>query len=65
MTPSDFLIRCMEDIDDVKDVAVIRRHEDGAITFDSARRSRFDTYAMVCGVKATIEAEITVTELND
>jgi len=55
----------MEDIDDVKDVAVIRRHEDGAITFDSARRSRFDTYAMVCGVKATIEAEITVTELND
>ena len=65
MNPTDLLIRSMENLDDVGDVLVIRRHKDGCISFESALKSRFDAYAMVCSVKATIESLITVTEISE
>jgi hypothetical protein len=65
VTASDFLIECMDNIDDVEDAMIIRRHKDGAITFSSASKSRFNTYAMCSAVKATIEAAITVSEFQE
>lgn len=65
MSPTDFLISCMEGLDDVTNVAIIRRHTDGCIGFDSANKSRFDLYAMVCATKASLEAAIVKTEMTE
>ena len=55
----------MEGLDDVTNVAIIRRHTDGCIGFDSANKSRFDLYAMVCATKASLEAAIVKTEMTE
>lgn len=65
MNLTELLIRSMENLDDVGDVLIIRRHKDGCVSFESASKSRFDAYAMVCSVKATIESLIIVTEISE
>jgi hypothetical protein len=64
-SPTDFLISAMENMDDVVDVLIVRRHTDGCIGFDSASGSRFDSYAMCCATKASLEGMIVRTEMEE
>jgi len=64
VTATDCMISWMEGLDDAKDIMLIIRREDGCISFDSMGKSRFDSYAMVCATKATLEASIVKTEMD-
>lgn len=63
MNPTDFLIGMMEDLDEIQEVVIIRRHKDGAIDFAHSTGSRINMYAMVTAAQAYIQAGITVSEM--
>lgn len=54
-TPTDFLIRACEDLDDVDMILIVRRHRnpDGldAISYDINTHSGWDSYAMASAAR--------------
>jgi hypothetical protein len=65
MTPTEYMIEAMTDIDDVETVVIIRRLKGGGIMYNSNTGSNFDIYAMVNITKAYVEAELTKREIAD
>lgn len=57
-TPTELLIRCIENLDDVEQVLVIRKHRNGAITFEVNTGHCTDSYALANIVSAFTLADI-------
>lgn len=59
MTPTEFLIDALskEDVDEVHDMVLIRRHKNGSVSYRSASESNFEVYSMVVLTKALVEVD--------
>lgn len=64
-TPSEFLMQATAAIDDVEMVAIIRRHTDGSISFDTNTHSNIDMYALASAAANYSLARVVVVELQD
>ena len=64
MTPSEFLIKKMEGMDDVVQVLIVTRTKDGEIAYDSCGQIAADTMGMVEFVRVAA-AECVRRELYD
>jgi hypothetical protein len=64
-TPTEFIIECMESLDDVEQVVIIRKHKCKGITFDCNTHTRTDIYALTGIVKLYVQGDIVADEVRE